>query len=302
MKTGEELVHSLLQILVKESNEALLEDAINHLGMIGPPAEPAILALANIIARNPITPTPDELRLNLDRNIPWGAGRAAFAAMEALKRISPKKAIEVIGVQCDDSDPQIRFRALLTLQVIAEPIERVVPRLVEFSRDPETKIRRAAILALWAYQNLDEAALNSLLPLTADLDSIVRLRTDYLLASKLSGYQRRYIDGINDLVNMLRPTTDAHTAHDIIRTVSLMGSDAVNLVESIVELLRSKSPITTYSACAIVNILREIVCHHPSLAMMIRLYLNEIGVPDNEAACFVNDMYTNNPFAPAGLL
>jgi hypothetical protein len=288
----DELVPPLIQILANVNDEHLLEEAVRYLGMIGRAAEPAIKPLVLLIARNPITPTVDEIQLNLSRNKPWMCGQATRAAMDAMRQICPEKAIEAIDMLCHDADPQVRFQAALALQAIGEPADRVIPRLVELSRDRESQIRRTAVLALWPYQSLGEETLYTLLARSTDPDLIVRVRVDYLLASKLSGYQRRYPDGIIDLANLLCSTVDVEndiTAVDIIRTIPMMGNDATRFAKRIMDLLQSKVSVAIPAIAAISMALREIVHHYPSLRKLVLSSLRQIAVPGNQVACFVND-------------
>lgn len=279
-------VSPLVKILYDETNEQILEQAARYLGMIGTAAVSAVDPLVTIIRRNPITPTRDEIELKLDRNLPWTISTATRAALDALRQISPGKGIRAISELCNDVDPQVRYRAALTLQTLCEPADHVVPLLMEFLHDPAPEIRRAAILALWQYATLDEATLDAALLRTMDKDLIVRLRADYLLAKKLSNYQRKYPNGASELFELIR-STEGPIPIDATETVCMIGEDAGPLVEEIVGLLQPDTILQMPAVTAIAFFLGEIILRFPSLATQIHFSLEKIASPTNQSGRFV---------------
>lgn len=293
----DQLVPALIEVLTNESNEDVLKEAVRLLGMIGPLALPSIPTVVALIAKNPITPTEEEIRLSLDRNQPWVCGWATWEAMSALERISPRKAIEEMGKLCHDPDPQVRFRAVLTLEKIREPSDEVIPRLVEMLRDEEVKIRREVVLTLWRYPGLGENILDALLSLTTDEDPLVRIRSDFVLAGKRSGYQRLYTDTAFELVSLLLHTAveNPPTAFDAIRTVCMLGSDASHFVDLILDALQSNVTVTIHVSYAISSALHGIGSHYPLLRKMIRSSLRKMAAAGNMAAEHAYVFFCNVP-------
>jgi len=283
----DQLVPALVDVLTKESNEWVLKEAVRLIGMIGPLALPAIPSIVALIGKNPITRTEEEIRFRLDRKQPWVCGCATFEAMSALKRIAPRKAIEELGKLCNDSDPQVRFRVVLTLEKIGDPGDVVIPLLVEVLKDEEVKNRRAAVLALWKYPTLGENILDAVLSLTTDEDPLVRIRSDYLLVSKRSGYQRLYADTTLELLSVLMRNAEEKpptVAYDAIHTVCMVGRDAAHLVDLILEALQTNIIVATPLYCAISGALQEIGTHYASLRKMIRASLRKMAAAGNKAA------------------
>ena len=293
----DQFVPALVEVLTNESNEEVLKEAVRLLGMVGPLALPAIPTVVALIAKNPISPTEEEIRLSLDRKQPWVCGWATREAMSALERISPRKAIEEMGKLCHDPDPQVRFRAVLTLEKIREPADEVIPRLVEVLRDGEVKNRREVVLALWRYPALGENILDALLSLTTDEDPLVRIRSDFLLFSKRSGYQRLYADTAFELSSLLLRTAEENppTAFDALQTVCMLGSDASHFVDLILDALQSNVTVTIHVSYAISSALHGIGSHYPLLRKMIRSSLRKMAAAGNKAAEHAYVFFCNVP-------
>ena len=285
------VVHSLIGTLSSGLEEEQIAQVSRTLGRMGASAEPAIIALVDVVKRNPITPTADENTMSIERHIPWVCGAAALAAMEAIALISPRKGLESIEPLCHDSDPQIRFRAMLPLHVIQEPTNLVIPRLVHFCRDSEAVIRRDAVMALWSFGSLDHDILLSLVPLTHDSDMLVRIRVDYLLSHQLPGHQRTLPEATTTLVTMLVRAVEGDMPGDAIKTIAMMKCDAPAFADRLMALLRSNEWLTMPAIASVSFALSEASRHHPSLLGLIRSALRDVAVPGNKKACLVRDSF-----------
>lgn len=290
-----EFVAALAQVLIAENdNEQVVEEAARWLALIGAPAEAAIPGLVAIIAKNPFTPTLDEIELRLNRNTPWACSNATRAAMDALQQISPTKAVQAVASLCKGTDPQVRFRGLLALQAIGEPSDEIIPHVLDLLQDKETRIRRAAVLALWPYSNLAKPVIGALTSQgVEDPDWLVRLRIDYLLARNVAEYERRYRDGIMDILDALLRSAEGDMPVDAIQTVTMLGADeASRFLKRIIELLQSEAAVTMPAAAAVTIALAELARHYPLLVGEIESSLDGTAAQGKPTACLVRDGYS----------
>jgi len=262
---------------------------------MGPAAEGAIQELVLLIARNPITPTAEEVELHLIRGGPWVCGRAALAAMEAIQSISPENGVKALANLCLHTDPQVRFRALRALQTIGKPAPCIIPFLLNLLHDPVEAIRRSAVLALWSYSELPHESRDTILLLVQDPDPITRIRADYLLASRFSGYQRKLPDSIEDLARLLLNAVDVQDIDviaEIIRTIPMIGADAQDLAKAVISYIDCKPSAPIAAIAAIVAVLREIISHYSWLKKDVMSALQKIARVGNQTAWFVTNNLT----------
>jgi hypothetical protein len=293
--TTNELLRALMQVVARVSDEHALAEAARYLSFMGPAAEPAIQELVLLIARNPITPTAEEVELGLNRDGPWICGRAALAAMEAIKSISPENGVKALANLCLHPDPQVRFRAICALQTIGKPAQSIIPLLLNMLRDQVQAVRRSAVLALWSYSELPDESLDTILLLVQDSDPITRIRADYLLASRFSGYQRKLPDSVGDLASLLFNAVDIQDMDvmaEIIKTIPMIGADAQNLANAVISYINCKPSAPITAIAPIVVVLREIIFHCSWLKKDVMSALQKIARLGSQTARFVTGNLT----------